>query len=183
MSYLCSSCDLDACQNCDNCNGKCQDSKQKISNENGTFSFRSKSLEKDQPFLTAAEWNKLIDYIKDGYELSNAINTTGDTAYNGKNLRAGKKYENEFMSANMWNGAYARMKYLSTGSNNLGSAEKTGGPNGDIILASYFTDLEDYANYNFKTTYCDGSCESSCNICNSEKTTYCCSCNVCLSPQ
>lgn len=179
----CTSCDSNACQGCDNCNGTCQDKAQLVSKKLGTFSFRSSPpIATDQVFLSDAEWNNLITYIKNAYNISQANPGTGDGVYNGESLYAGKAYNNEFMSANMWNGAYARMLYLTTGDGTLNTSEKkTGGPDGDIVRAKYFTQLQNYANNSLKTLYCDSSCQGVCNNCNSQTKTesYCCSCDTC----
>lgn len=171
----CASCDGNACQGCDSCNGACQDNAEKVSKELGTFEFRKGGLDTNDLFLTKEEWNSLITYIKKGYDLGGA--SGGDADYNGEVIRVNS---GDYMTANRWNGAYARMKWLSTNNNSLGGQEKE---RGQLILADYFTDLENYANNSFKTTWCDGSCEFSCNSCDSETEIetyeYCCSCDSC----
>lgn len=185
MANLCSDCLANCQSDCNTCNGNCQNSKQKVSKENGKFYFRAKEkeLKKDSLFLSAKEWNDLIDYIESGYELAKDIDKSIDpdsvNTFQEQKLRAGKEHGNEFMLAHMWNGAYLKMKWLSKGTNKFTDEddnlkEKQGGPTGDIIYAEYFNALQDYANNDFKTKYCD-SCNN-CQICNKETNYWCCSC-------
>ena len=61
----------------------------------------------------------------------------------------------------MFNGAIAKMRKSTVGSETPGTYVKTGGANGDIIYAKYFKDLEDYFNNEFSVNYCN-----TCNSCN-----------------
>ena len=104
-----------------------------------------------------------MDYISSGYSLKGnplALYSNGVYTYNNLSIKAGVN-NNIFMSANMYNGAIAKMRYASTGEGTPGEYQKSGGANGDIIYASYFNDLEDYANNNFKVNYCN-----TCQVCN-----------------
>lgn len=104
----------------------------------------------------------------------------GVYTYNGLSIKAGQEEGNEFMSANMYNGAIAKMRWATLEDGSPGSYEKQGGANGDIIYASYFTALENYATNEFKVNYCN-TCNS-CNICNNncEGCDDCNTCNSCL---
>ena len=189
----CNSCNgvcNNSCNSCNSCNasceGTCQDSKQKASQGIGyPFKFRNKNLDTNHSFLTTQEWNSLLDYISNGYGLKgNPLSSAKGSVYNynGQSIKAGAEYGNEFMSANMYNGAIAKMRYATSGNGSPGSYEKTGGPNGDIIYASYFTALEEYASGDsFKVNYCN-SCDS-CNSCVTTCEGGCNSCNSCNSCQ
>lgn len=179
---MCQSCNT--CQNCNSCNDcntcqyRCQLNAQTVSSEcQNTFKFRDKAIEDNSLFLSADEWNSLIKYIYNGYKLQDYFDYSQDyfSTYNGKDIRAGKSFNNEFMSANMFNGAYAKMKYLGTGNSSLGNWKKKGGPEGDIIRAKYFNDLQEYANTEMKIQ--KGTRCVTCNNCNSCDS--CEGCNTC----
>lgn len=189
-NWHCNSCD--SCNICNSsCEGSCENNKQLVSNTSiGTFCFRKNSngnrlkggTEVSNPsdadlFLTANEWNKLISKIESAYRLSSDLPDTGADKYQGKDIKAGVQYNNEFMTAFMFDGAITRMKYATNGSTSPGNSGKQ---KEDVIYASYFRDLEDYFNNSFKIYYCNScnncnSCNSSCQGCNS--------CNNCQSCQ
>lgn len=81
----------------------------------------------------------------------------------------------DYMTEEMFNDVSYALRHLGSTYANL-SVEK-----GDVILGSYFTDLEDYANYlEYKNSQCD-VCNVSCNTgCDSgRQAIYCCSsCNA-----
>ena len=167
-----------ACQDCDSCNssceGSCEENKQSVSEAIGEFYFRGTtySLDTDSKFLTAQEWNNLIDKIVAAYSLG-GLNAEGVDKYNNQSIRAGIEYDNEFMTANMWNGAYIRMKWATTNNDSFDDKKKTGGSSGDIIYAKYFTELEKYFNDEFKVNYCDecddcDSCDNDHSCCNTD---------------
>ena len=145
-------------------------------------------MEKDDLFLTQQEWDNFLDYIANGYDLEGSPHNgygSGVYTYNNKSIKA---KDNTFMTANMYNGAISKMRWVSEEERAPGEYEKSGGFDGDIIKAKYFRDLEDYYNKNFKSKYCDdcNSCEAcdSCNDCESGQCTespYCCSCDTCES--
>lgn len=185
----CNSCDscnscLTSCNSCNSCNGNCQSNKQLISSKLGKFCFRNNTsnnrLAKDDLFLTEDEWNKLITFIYNGYNLAGSPNKSQANSVN-----TFKVDDIKMMKASMFNGAMQKMNYASTNSNTVPSGyKKEGGPNGDIVYASYFRDLEDYTNTVFKSVYCDdcNSCEGclSCNSCQSGQcstSSYCCACD------
>ena len=174
----CNSCNT--CNTCDSsCQGTCQSSKQKVSDKLGSFQFRNKELQSNNSFLTAEEWNSLLQYIENGYGLEGnplAPYKNGVYTYKDLSIRAGSEH-NLFMSANMYNGAIAKMRWASLNEGTPGEYERT---SGDIIYASYFTALQNYANNNFKVNYCN-TCDN-CNSCNS-KCQGCNSCNSCNSCQ
>lgn len=203
---VCNSCDtcnscLTNCNSCNICNGSCQSSAQLISKKLGKFCFRcnqnqtnniNKRLEKDDLFLTDNEWNSLIQRLYDAYNLKGSPHqnyANGVYTYDTKDTRAGQTYNNVFMSANMYNGAIAKMRWTTEQSNTAGSYTKSAGNDGDIIKAEYFRDLEDYANTKFSSPYCDNcvSCQGclSCNSCQSGQckttTISCCTCEGCNS--
>lgn len=177
-----------SCNNCNTCNscnssceGACQSNKQLASTAVGNFCFRkntsSTQLKTDDTFLTSSEWNNLLNYIVKGYSLKGQPLTMDVYDYQDKTILAGSN--NLFMSAHMYNGAIAKMRYSTEGTETPGTYEKVGGPTGDIIYAKYFRDLEDYFNDKFSVNYCNtcdncNSCNASCEGCNS-----CNSCQVC----
>ena len=176
-NWKCNSCN--GCQTCNaSCEGSCQNNKQKVSQISsiGSFYFRNGksaiNLQNDT-FLTSDEWNRILDYINKGYSLTgNPLSSTNVYTYNNLSIKAGKEYSNEFMSANMFNGAIAKMRKSTVGSETPGTYVKKGGANGDIIYAKYFKDLEDYFNNEFSVNYCNtcnscNGCDTSCNGCNS----------------
>lgn len=170
----CNSCN--SCNTCNSsCQGACQSNKQSVSNAIGRFCFRknttSTRLAKDDTFLTNLEWNNLLSKIVQGYSLKGQPLSMDVYNYQNKSIAAGG--DNLFMSAHMYNGAIAKMRYGTTGNGSPGSYEKQGGPTGDIIYAKYFRDLEDYFNNEFSVNYCN-TCDN-CNACNSS----CQGCNTC----
>lgn len=175
MCQSCNSCQTcNTCNRCHSCQYRCQLSAQIVSQEcSNSFSFRNETLKKDDLFLTAEEWNRLISYIHSGYDLQDNYNSSLEefSKYQGKDIRAGKSYNNEFMSAHMFNGAFAKMKYLGSNDSSLGSDQRNPG---EVIKASYFNDLETYAIKDMqiqKGTRC-----VTCNICET-----CDNCQICVS--
>ena len=166
-------------------NNPCDEKRQRI----GDFKFRDSSIQKDSLFLTSTEWNSLIQHVLNGYNQRKNTNIDIDdfsiytSCENYNEIRAGEEYGNTFMSADMFNGILAKMKWLTTNgvSNTLPEEEGKFGdeypylrkmvPN-DIIYAKYFDDLQNYANnltHQIETT-----------ICFSGVTSSCCGCNTCV---
>jgi hypothetical protein len=179
---------------------------------NNPFSFRETGISNNQNsntslFLSADEWNKLITFVYEAYqmrlyydnskkEFSDYTNAAkyeaNNTEYKG-DIRAGAEYNNgrnAFMTAHMANGILAKMYYFQEEQHDsLNTYGKKGGPSGDIITAEYFNYLSEYAN-NLeikKGDRCAIKCNScqdcdDCQVCNvnvCETTTTCQGCNSC----
>lgn len=195
----CNSCNM-PCQVCNSCNTSqtlCSLYGQLATNNIGQFSWGrnicayGENDNNNSLFLSTSEWNSLIDHIYEAYcegDLVNAWGTSQDgdkTAfcqYNYKDIRAGEEYNNIFMSANMYNGAISKMRYLTSGNGTPGNYQKTGGTNGDIITASAFNALKEYANMTFKlnSLQCD-RCNVTCQTCVTSCNVMCNGCNGCNS--
>lgn len=165
----CQSCDsgcqsCDDCNSCQNCQEACQNSAQLVSRFNGDLKVRGKTyVSRGDDFFTSNEWNAIIEYIVNGYDLQDYFNKTeAFYQYNGEDVRAGSRYGNEYMSANMYNGAIAKMRYLTSQSGTPGAYARS---SGDYIYADYFNDLLDYANDEFSIR-AGTRCEHSCMYCN-----------------
>ena len=141
----------------------------------GGFSFKQ-CVASNETFLTKANWNRLIKYINNAYKKCNKKN--------GGSSGLPVSDSNDFMTAEMFNKVSSALGGLGSAGPNLkvypvGSKEK---PEGDIILGSYFTSLESYADaLKYTTLQCD-KCNDSCNVtctgcqlCNSDGN--CKSCN------
>lgn len=118
----------------------------------GGFNF-NQCVSSDQTFLTKANWNRLISYINNAYA-KGSKQSGGDSGLPSSD-------NNEFMTAEMFN-------KVSNALGGLGSSgpgyNMEGGPSGDIILGSYFVNLESYADaLKYKTNQCD-KCNDSCDV-------------------
>ena len=138
-------------------------------------------------FLSADEWNKVVEHIFNAYNQRKDYDSSIDdfivysNCENNDIIKAGLEYDNEFMSADMFNGVLAKAKYfnennsdISTQSGQFGSkypSLKKMTPDVDIIYAKYFTDLEKYIS---DMKHPAGSCIK----CNSGLIT-CCGCDHC----
>lgn len=184
--WNCSRCNV-SCNGCDSCNscniviGLCS-SNQKASSYLGEFKWGNSrtTLKQDDIFFTRNEWNSLISYIENAYQLGSqhsAWNTYQNT-YN-ENIRANDN--NEFMTAVMYNEAYRRMKNLSKDNRNTtyNIVEK----DETIVTHELFNNLYSLANsFELHKYQCNGcnscnSCQGGCNSCNSCQggyTSYCC---------
>lgn len=171
-----------------------------------SFYFRDsqQKIKKDDTFFTEQEWNNLISHIYKAYDERKDYTSDEDefiiysNCENNNNIKAGKEYKNEFMSADMFNGALAKMRYFNEKNNKLPknnyyedeNCENAFGneypylkqmkASVDIIYAEYFNDLQKYAN-NLKHPV--GSCVS-CNVndircCGCEGCQGCQGCNYC----
>lgn len=166
------------CESCDSCMASCEHSFQKMSDIQGKFYFRDygKSLKTNESFLTAKEWNSLITYIIEGYEKTGNTTTAASYKYNDKTIFAKGNSESNYypglegqtiMTANMYNGALAKMKYLAEDKINTTVAQ------GAQITATYFNNLVDYANKYFGLK--NGTTGNYCAKClGSDEATYCC---------
>lgn len=118
----------------------------------GGFSF-NQCVSSDQLFLTKANWNRLITYINNAY-------ARGSKSSGGSSGLPSSD-TNIFMTAAMFNKVSDALGGLGSSGPNY---NVTGGYNGDIILGSYFTNLESYANtLKYKYTQCD-RCNTSCDV-------------------
>lgn len=175
----CSTCN--SCMACDkNCNAAsgcntiqtfCKTSGQSA----GGFSF-NQSVTKDALFLTKANWNRLISYIRAAYDKgSNSLINNAQSGIGvqspGKGGDSGlpESDTNTYMTASMFNKVSAALGGLgSTGPTRRVQADV------DIVYGSYFKDLETFANnLTYKTTQCD-NCNAGCNV----KCNTCLTCNV-----
>lgn len=167
------------CEVCNSCQDGCEKSFQKISAIKGEqFYFRDyygETFERNDKFLTAEEWNRLITYIIEGYELIGNVTTEDSYKYNDEAIYAKGVSDPEYydgkgqtiMTANMYNGALAKMEFLS--------GEKPSNPisSGDLIQANYFNNLQEYANEYFGLK--NGSTGRYCEDCQgTNQATYCC---------
>lgn len=164
-------CLMSGCQRCNLCLGtcnSCQSFCQVGAQRVGSFSF-NQCVRAGEQFLTKDNWNRLIKYINDAYARG-ALRDGGDSG-----LPSNNKDPYDYMTEEMFNDVSYALRHLGSTYANL-SVEK-----GDVILGSYFTDLEDYANYlEYKYSQCD-VCNVSCNTgCDSgRQAIYCCSsCNA-----
>jgi hypothetical protein len=141
-------------------------------------------------FLTAQQWNNFITFIYEAYcygEKNNAWgNPKKDTAEfeefvtygdNDMDIRAGqvqgkKQGTQDFMYADMYNGALKKMHYLANKNTNTTDDVSSG----DIIYAETFNILRDYALNKFKlnSKQCD-ECNVGCQGCDD--------CNDCVNAQ
>lgn len=139
----------------------------------------------DSMFLTATEWNNFISsiyaaYCKGTEENAWGRNVTEDdfAIYDNMDIRAGKKTgktpgTEDFMYAKMFNGAFKKMRYLS--SHEEGKDEVS---SGDIIYASDFERLKTYAKNDFllhnnQCDNCNIKCDVTCNSCQGCNTNQC----------
>ena len=179
----CNSCN--SCQKCNNttCEEKCiliqsfcgpEGSGQSA----GGFSFKQ-CVDSNETFLTKANWNRLITYINEAYAKGNSLLNGGTGGDSG----LPKSDSNDFMTAEMFNKVSSALGGLGSSGPNLhvypvGSKEK---PEGDIVLGSYFTSLESYANaLKYTTSQCDkcnDSCDVTCKECQLCNVTNCGGCN------
>ena len=171
----CSDCNV-ACESTDSCNrcNSCQKCNHATCEEKciliqsfcgpegsgqsaGGFSFKQ-CVASNETFLTKANWNRLIKYINNAYKKGNKKN--------GGSSGLPVSDSNDFMTAEMFNKVSSALGGLGSAGPNLkvypvGSKEK---PEGDIILGSYFTSLESYADaLQYTTLQCD-KCNDSCNV-------------------
>lgn len=181
----------EACVNCEKCNGSCEicnaetickvNGSQLASMAVGSFVWNDdmNELSENDIFLTASEWNRFIEKIYKAYEAGERWCAYGPpeekpgikkfSQYNGKDIRAGTEYGHEHMTANMYNGAIAKMRYLTEGKGSppksytkyaVGDENK---PEGDIITATAFNLLTKYQRetMKLKSDQCD-SCNNYC---------------------
>ena len=135
------------------------------------------TIERNDNFLSSAEWDKLIDYIKKGYDWGSNKNGYDVTDVSSSDLDALKVDSSfPFMTATMYNGAIKKMRGLSSSEgNNLVS----GGQTGTIITADLFNDLYEYANKNFNFYYSQCNLHDECGSgCQTGEKYYCCSCDT-----
>ena len=170
------------CNSCQKCNSAaceetciliqsfCKTSGQKV----GSFSFRQ-CVSSDELFLSKANWNKIFTFINNAYAKGKKVS--------GGSSGLPASDSNDFMTAEMFNKVSSALGGLGSSGPNLhvypvGSKEK---PEGDIVLGSYFTSLESYANaLKYTTSQCDkcnDSCDVTCKECQLCNVTNCGGCN------
>lgn len=148
---------------CNSCESFCEQGHQLV----GGFNFQQ-CISSGQLFLTKTNWNRLIKYINNAY----AQGEKKDGGNSG--LPSTNKDPNEYMTAEMFNDVSYALRHLGSSYANLSVRQ------GDVILGSYFTTLQNYANnLEYKNSQCDNcnvSCDSGCD--NGRQAQYCCSyCN------
>lgn len=116
---------------------------------------RNQTLKKDDYFLSKIEWNGLINYIKNAYNLGNINQSNRFLENEEKELKA-DELTNPVITAAMFNSVCWKMQEL--GNSNMD--ENILVNKNDIVYASTFNQLRDFAN-NFKLN--EGQCDS-CNI-------------------
>lgn len=189
------------CQSCNNCQGcnSCQSCNTACNSVGcntiqafcsiggqsvGSFDF-NQCVSAGQTFLTKANWNRLITYIRNAY--------AEGTKQNGGDSGLPASDTNTYMTADVFNKVSAALGGLgSTGPSRRVKA-KSATDDGDVVYGSYFEDLESYANnLKYKTNQCD-NCNTGCNVtctgcqkcnsggCQNNSPTNCCS--SCNSPQ
>lgn len=158
----------------------CESSAQAV----GEFKFRGETIKKDDMFLSADEWNKVVEHIFNAYNQREDYNASIDdfivysNCENNDIIKAGLEYDNEFMSADMFNGVLAKAKYFNEKNSNISTGFGPDYPNlkkmipdVDVVYAKYFNELEKYVS-NMK--HPKGSCIN----CNTGLIT-CCGCDNC----
>ena len=159
------------CNSCEKCNNTTCEEKcilvQAFCSDDGSgqtvgeFSF-NQCVSSDEMFLTKANWNRLITYINKAYAKGNSLLNGGTGGDSG----LPESDTNIFMTASMFNKVSDALGGLGSEGPGykvyaVGDEKK---PEGDIILGSYFTSLESYANsLLYTTTQCD-TCNTSCDV-------------------
>lgn len=177
-----------SCNGCNSCNSTCNsvnglcNTNQKASYWLGTFYWGSRGdVSTDEEFFTKDEWNSLIDHIKKAYQLGSEHNAS--KAYSSDSaLRASDT--NQFLSAQMYNKAYGRMKMLVLDSDKRNEdAYQQVTADVTIVTAQVINNLRSLANnFNLNIYQCNNcnncnSCDNQCNNCNSCQggySSYCC---------
>ena len=183
----CNSCQANCtrCQGCNTCEGTCdtcQSFCQVGSQYVGSFSF-NQCVSAGEVFLKKTNWNRLITYINNAYSRGSERDG-GDSGLPSSD-------SNDYMTASMFNKVVDALRGLGSSYTDINVSK------GDMILGSYFEDIEYYADYlKYKSNQCNTcnvSCDVSCNSCNarcqscqgcngSSESISCCSyCNTCQS--
>lgn len=188
IEYSCTACISgcnSGCNTCNSCNiviglcNSCQTASEYLNDFNWTdnekHTTRSTLTASTDTFFTKNEWNSLINYIKNAYNLG--TKHSASAAYKAdSSLRANET--NLYMKATMYNEAYTRMKNLVK--DNRETSYTIVNPN-DIIYAETFNNLRALANsfqlhpYQCNNCVTCNSCEDciGCNSCEGV-TSYCC---------